>query len=132
MSKNIFMKKEISIIGAGRVGTTFAAVIANLNIPEIEIVAVLSRTSESIDRAKGIINVSMNIREVGSSSEDFEVSYGEEKIQIAFNPDFLIDGLHVINEDKIILSIVEPLKPVMIRSEKKDDLLYLLMPIRIS
>jgi DNA polymerase-3 subunit beta len=85
-----------------------------------------------LDIEKGKINVSMNIREVGSSSEDFEVSYGEEKIQIAFNPDFLIDGLHVINEDKIILSIVEPLKPVMIRSEKKDDLLYLLMPIRIS
>jgi DNA polymerase-3 subunit beta len=85
-----------------------------------------------LDIEKGKITVSMNIREVGSSSEDFEVSYGEEKIQIAFNPDFLIDGLNVINEDKIILSIVEPLKPVMMRSEKTDDLLYILMPIRIS
>ena len=81
---------------------------------------------------KGKITVSMNIREVGSSSEDFEVSYGEESIQIAFNPDFLIDGLNIMDEEKILFSIVEPLKPVMIRPEKNENLLYLLMPIRIS
>lgn len=85
-----------------------------------------------LDIEKGKITVSMSIREVGSSSEDFEVGYGEDKLQIAFNPDFLIDGLDIIEEDKIILSIVEPLKPIMIRPEKNDRFLYLLMPIRIS
>jgi DNA polymerase-3 subunit beta len=85
-----------------------------------------------IDIEKGRVTVSMNIREIGSSSEDFEVGYGEEKIQIAFNPEFLIDGLNTIEGDKIILSIVEPLKPIMIKSEKKDDVIYILMPIRIS
>jgi DNA polymerase-3 subunit beta len=74
----------------------------------------------------------MNIREVGSSSEDFQVSYGEENIQIAFDPDFLKEGLSVIEDDKITFNIVEPLKPVMIKSLKNEDILYLLMPIRIS
>jgi len=112
----------------------------NIVVKREEMLEVIKRTASisqdnipvRLDIEKGKITVSMNIREVGSSSEDFEVSYGEEKIQIAFNPDFLIDGLNVINEDKIILSIVEPLKPVMMRSEKTDDLLYILMPIRIS
>ncbi len=85
-----------------------------------------------LDLEKGKITVSMNVREVGSSSEDFEIGYGEEKLQIAFNPDFLIDGLNMIDEDKIIFSIVEPLKPVMIKPEKNESLVYLLMPIRIS
>ena len=74
----------------------------------------------------------MNIREVGSSSEDFEVSYGEEKLQLAFNPTFLIEGLSTMDEEKIIFNIVEPLKPVLIKSEKNESLVYLLMPIRIS
>ena len=85
-----------------------------------------------LDIEKGRINVSMDIREVGSSSEDFEVAYGEENIQIAFNPFFLIDGLNIIDEDKIFFNIVEPLKPVMIKPEKNTNFIYLLMPIRIS
>jgi len=85
-----------------------------------------------IDIEKGRINVSMNIREVGSSNEEFEVSYGEESMQIAFNPDYLIDGLNTIDGEKIMFNIVEPLKPVMLKPEKDENLLYLLMPIRIS
>ncbi|MCL4377653.1 MAG: DNA polymerase III subunit beta [Actinobacteria bacterium] len=85
-----------------------------------------------INIENGKITISMNIREVGSSSEDFEVAYGEEKIQMAFNPDFLIDGLSIMDGEKIIFSIVEPLKPALIKSEKNETLLYLLMPIRIS
>ncbi|HEX7561148.1 MAG TPA: DNA polymerase III subunit beta, partial [Candidatus Humimicrobiaceae bacterium] len=85
-----------------------------------------------LDFESGRIVVSMNIREVGSSSEDFPVSYGEENIQIAFDPDFLKEGLSVIEDDKITFNIVEPLKPVMIKSLKNEDILYLLMPIRIS
>jgi predicted short-subunit dehydrogenase-like oxidoreductase (DUF2520 family) len=55
MNKNTFIKKEISIIGAGRVGTTFAAVITGLNLPDVEVAAVLSRSSGSIKRAKEIL-----------------------------------------------------------------------------
>ncbi len=85
-----------------------------------------------LDIEKGRIVVSMNIREVGSSSEDFEIGYGEENIQIAFNPDFLIDGLTIIDDEKIVFNIVEPLKPIMLKPEKNGGLIYLLMPIRIS
>lgn len=112
---NIIMSKELLLEVVKRISS-----ISQDNIPI------------KLDIEKGKVTVSMNIREVGSSSEDFEVAYGEEKIQMAFNPDFLIDGLNIIESDKIIFSIVEPLKPVLIRPEKVENLLYLLMPIRIS
>jgi len=81
---------------------------------------------------KGRVTVSMNIKEVGSSSEEFEVSYGEEEIETAFNPEFLIDGINIIEDKNIILSIEEPLKPILLQSEKNKNLVYLLMPIRVS
>ncbi len=84
----------------------------------------------SID--KGKITVNMNIKEVGSSSEDFEVSYGEEKIDIAFNPDYLIDGINMMDSKKIILSIEEPLKPILVKPGENENMLYLLMPVRVS
>ena len=59
-------------------------------------------------------------------------TYAEEKIPIAFNPGFLIDGIDIIGGKNIIFCIVEPLKPILIKPEKGDSLIYLLMPIRIS
>ena len=81
---------------------------------------------------KGKATVSMNIREVGSSSEDFDVSYGKERIEIAFNPEFLIDGINIIDDKSIVLSIEEPLKPILIQPEKNKEFIYLLMPVRVS
>jgi DNA polymerase-3 subunit beta len=81
---------------------------------------------------KGKATVSMDIKEIGSSSEDFDVSYGEERIEIAFNPEFLLDGINIMDDRSIILSIEEPLKPIIITSEKNKELIYLLMPVRVS
>ena len=81
---------------------------------------------------KGKISVSMSVREIGSSSEDFEVPYGEEKMEIAFNPEFLIDGINIMDSKKIVMSIDEPLKPILIKPESKESLIYLLMPIRVT
>lgn len=80
----------------------------------------------------GKATVSMDIKEVGSSSENFEVSYGEERMEIAFNPEFLLDGINMMDDKSIILSIEEPLKPIIIKSEKNKELIYLLMPVRVS
>ena len=114
-NQNIIINKEVMLDVIKRISS-----ISQDNIPV------------KLEIEKGKITVSMSIREVGSSSEGFDVSYGEESMQLAFNPDFLIDGLSIIDEEKILFSIVEPLKPVMIKPEKNESLLYLLMPIRIS
>lgn len=81
---------------------------------------------------KGKITAAMDIKEIGNSSENFEAAYGEEKIEIAFNPFFLIDGITMMDGKNIILSIEEPLKPILIKSEKDKNILYLLMPVRVS
>lgn len=112
------------------------SIIINKNI----ILEVIKRVSSiaqdnvpiKLDFEKGRLIVSMNIRETGSAVEDFEIGYGQEAIQIAFNPDFLIDGLTIMDEEKIIFNIVEPLKPVLIKQEKNENVLYLLMPIRVA
>lgn len=81
---------------------------------------------------KGKITAIMDIKEIGSSSEDFEIAYGEEKMEMAFNPYYLIDGINMMDGKNIILSIEEPLKPMLIKSEKNNNMVYLLMPIRVS
>jgi DNA polymerase III subunit beta len=81
---------------------------------------------------KGRMTAAMDIKEIGSSSEDFEIAYGGEEMEISFNPFFLIDGLNMLEGKKIIFSIENPLKPILIKPEKEKDILYLLMPVRVS
>lgn len=85
-----------------------------------------------LELSKGKMTASMNIKEVGSSNEDFEISYGEENIDIAFNPVYFIDGVSMVEQENLLFSIEETLKPVLIRHVNDNSYLYLLMPIRIS
>jgi len=85
-----------------------------------------------LDIGNGKISVSMNIKEIGSSSEEIDIAYSEEEIEIAFNPYFLLEGINMLDEEKFIFSVEESLKPVLLRNVKSKNLLYLLMPIRIS
>lgn len=85
-----------------------------------------------IEMADGKMSVSMNIKEIGSSSEEISIAYAEDKIEIAFNPYFLLEGINLLDEEKLIFSVEEPLKPVLLRNIKAKNLIYLLMPIRIS
>ncbi|MDD5660108.1 MAG: DNA polymerase III subunit beta [Actinomycetota bacterium] len=85
-----------------------------------------------IELSNGKMAASMNIKEIGSSSEEFDISYSEEKIDIAFNPAYFIDGVSMIDAENILFSIEESLKPVLIKNVDSNGIIYLLMPIRIS
>lgn len=85
-----------------------------------------------IELSNGKMAASMNIKEIGSSSEEFDISYSEEKIDIAFNPAYFIDGVSMIDAENILFSIEESLKPVLIKNVNSNGVIYLLMPIRIS
>jgi DNA polymerase-3 subunit beta len=51
---------------------------------------------------------------------------------IAFNPDYLAEGVDAVPGDEIALETVDALKPAVIRTGDGGDFLYLLMPVRVS
>ncbi len=51
---------------------------------------------------------------------------------IAFNPDFLLDGIDVAPGEDVTLSTIDELKPAIVRSAESDEFLYLIMPVRVS
>jgi DNA polymerase-3 subunit beta len=51
---------------------------------------------------------------------------------IAFNPQFLIDGVSAMQGERVTLSAGDGLKPAVLQGEGSDDYLYLLMPVRLS
>ena len=72
------------------------------------------------------------------ASEALEASLVGEEISVAFNPQFLLDGLGALNTDFVRLSFTHPNKPVEFTGQVSldgDDLQeyrYLLVPIRFA
>jgi len=68
------------------------------------------------------------------ASEAIEASYDGEDLQIAFNPQFLLDGIGAVDSDTVRISFTSPTRPAVVTGksdgETQPDYRYVLMPIR--
>ncbi|MBO0819911.1 MAG: DNA polymerase III subunit beta [Nocardiopsaceae bacterium] len=66
------------------------------------------------------------------ASEAIEASYDGEDLQIAFNPQFLLDGIGAIDSDVARISFTSATKPAVItgKGDAQPEYRYVLMPIR--
>jgi DNA polymerase-3 subunit beta len=71
-------------------------------------------------------------QDVGQAREDVDAKYEGTEMVVAFNPEFLIDGLEATIGDHVALETLDALKPATIRATEGSDFLYLLMPVRVS
>lgn len=70
--------------------------------------------------------------DVGEATEQLDASYEGEELTVAFNPEYLVDGLEITPGDEIRLETLDSLKPALLRPLDGGDFLYLLMPVRVS
>jgi DNA polymerase-3 subunit beta len=71
-------------------------------------------------------------QDVGQAREDVDAKYEGTEMMVAFNPEFLIDGVEATVGDQVVLETIDALKPATVRSTESSDFLYLLMPVRVS
>jgi DNA polymerase III subunit beta len=74
--------------------------------------------------------------EEAQAVEVLEAGFDGDELSIAFNPQFLLDGLSAIDSDTVRMSFTEPGKPALITGKPdpdgQPDYRYLLMPIRLG
>lgn len=71
-------------------------------------------------------------QDVGQAREDVEAKYEGSEMTVAFNPDFLLEGIEATPGDEVVLETLDALKPATLRPTEGTDFLYLLMPVRVS
>jgi DNA polymerase-3 subunit beta len=71
-------------------------------------------------------------QDVGQAHEELDAKYEGAELTVAFNPEFLIDGIEATTGDEVSLETTDALKPATVRSTEGSDYLYLLMPVRVS
>ena len=78
------------------------------------------------------LTVSAMAQDVGEATEEVSAVYNGEELLIAFNAKYLHDGVEVLDSDEILLLTADSLKPALLQSAETDDLVYVLMPLRVT
>ena len=78
------------------------------------------------------VELSAVMQDVGQAQEDLDAKYEGAELVIAFNPEYLADGIEALAGDEVSFEIIDALKRVVLRSPESEDYLYLLMPVRVS
>ena len=111
-----------------------------VRLPRSELVEVARRVSQLAQRnaplrfafAEGELTVAAETPEVGDASEALPAPYSGEPLEIAFNPQFLIEGLESVEGDELAIKLSSPLRPGLLQPVGREDFSYLVMPIRLN
>ena len=80
---------------------------------------------------KGNLTLSASSPDNGTATEEFEVSYDEDPIEIGFNSRYLLDIMQQIDGAKVQFALADAASPTIVRNLDDNDALYVLMPMRV-
>jgi len=71
-------------------------------------------------------------QELGNAQEDIFVEVIGQDVEMAYNHQFLMDGITAIQEENIEICVASPIKPGLIRIKGSDYYQYVIMPAWLS
>jgi len=80
--------------------------------------------------SEGKLTVTSAASDVGEAKDEVPIKYAGEKIEIMFNPSYVMDPLRVIEDDEVVINIKDGHSPALLKCS--IPFLYVLMPLRIS
>jgi DNA polymerase III subunit beta len=79
----------------------------------------------------GKLSLSVTNPDSGSASEELEVEYEADPLDIGFNSRYLLDIAAQIDSEAAVLKLADPGSPTLIQDKEPHGTLYVLMPMRV-
>jgi DNA polymerase III subunit beta len=67
----------------------------------------------------------------GTADAVVEARFEGTPLTVAFNPQYLFEGVEAASGTDVVLDTLDALKPAVVRPLDREDFLYLLMPVRV-
>jgi DNA polymerase III subunit beta len=118
--------------------TSTAEMPTALLVEAVKRVALVAERNSAVRLAfsPGQLVLEAGASEEAQAVEVLEAEYEGDELTIAFNPQYLLDGLSALDSDTARMSFTEPGKPALITgkpaTDSEPDYRYLLMPIRLG
>lgn len=81
--------------------------------------------------SKGRLNLSSSTPENGDATEEIDIDYDGEGIEIAFNARYFMDVLEMLDEEKVRFGLKEQLNPGVLKIPETEAFTYVIMPMRL-
>ena len=82
-------------------------------------------------KEKGV-DITTQSHDKGEVIDNVDGDYNGEELTIAFNPNFLIEGIEAAPGDEIVLETSDSTRPAMVHGVDDTQYRYLLMPVRVQ
>jgi DNA polymerase-3 subunit beta len=79
---------------------------------------------------KNLLEISGSSTEYGESHESMAIAYDGPEVQVAFNPQFLMEPLKALNKDEVYFEFKDELSPGLFKT--LDNFLCVIMPLRLN
>ena len=76
------------------------------------------------------LTVTSAANDIGEAKDEVPIKYAGEKIEIMFNPNYVMDPLKAIEDDEVTINLLNGHSPAVIKCS--IPFLYVLMPLRIN
>ena len=77
------------------------------------------------------LTLSASSPEAGSATEELEVSYDKEALEIGFNSRYLLDIAQQVEGETVQVLFADGASPTIVRDTADSSALYVLMPMRV-
>ena len=101
-------------------------------VRRVRLVARDATTPARILLRSGTVQLSVITNDWGQAVEEVDAKYEGAEMTIAFNPQYLAEGVEAIGGDEVALETIDALKPATLKPTDKADYVYLLMPVRVA
>ncbi len=81
--------------------------------------------------SKGKMHVTTNCPEVGEAKDEVEADYDGESVEMGFNPQFVLDVLKAVDEDKVVLEMKDSQSSGLFKPLDNENFMYVVMPVRL-
>ncbi len=105
-----------------------------------DLIGAIDRASLLASNKSNLIKFTFNERELvissnsekGKMSERLNIEIEGNLIEIAFNSRYLLEALRVIDSEKIKISMINSINPIIITPIENDDYLYMVLPVKLN
>lgn len=68
----------------------------------------------------------------GEGNDEIETDYKGEPFTVAYNPNYVIDMLRVVDSNEVVFEFTTPVSPGVLRPADDPNYLYIIMPMRLD
>ena len=80
---------------------------------------------------KGIINLNTINNDNSTATEDLNLNYDGDELEIGFNSKYIMDIVNNLEDELVTLSLKDGSSPITAQEKSNPNLIYVLMPMRV-